>query len=37
LAAERCATEVPELDEVSPTHRAACHFWRDSDKIEETS
>ena len=37
LAAERCAAEVPELDQVSPTHRAACHFWRDSDKIEETS
>jgi oligopeptide transport system ATP-binding protein len=37
LAAERCAVEVPELDDVSPTHRAACHFWRDSEKIEETS
>jgi oligopeptide transport system ATP-binding protein len=37
LAAERCAAEVPELDHVSPTHRVACHFWRDSDKIEETS
>jgi peptide/nickel transport system ATP-binding protein len=28
-AAERCATETPELTEVTPGHRAACHFSRE--------
>lgn len=30
LATERCRVEVPELREISPGHRAACHFAEDA-------
>ena len=26
FAQERCAAEVPELTEVAPGHKVACHF-----------
>jgi peptide/nickel transport system ATP-binding protein len=29
FAQPRCADEEPELDEVSPGHQAACHYWRE--------
>ena len=37
LAAERCAAETPALETVSPSHKVACHFWRDSDRIVEAT
>ena len=30
MAQERCKTENPELREVCPGHRVACHFWEES-------
>ncbi|HEY3109691.1 MAG TPA: ABC transporter ATP-binding protein, partial [Chloroflexota bacterium] len=29
FARPRCAEEEPELDEASPGHQAACHYWRE--------
>jgi oligopeptide transport system ATP-binding protein len=29
LAIERCATEVPAVEEIGPGHRVACHRWRE--------
>lgn len=28
-ATERCAQEIPALEEAEPGHFVACHFWRD--------
>jgi oligopeptide transport system ATP-binding protein len=27
LAIERCAAEVPQVEEIAPAHRVACHRW----------
>jgi oligopeptide transport system ATP-binding protein len=29
LAIERCAAEVPEVEEAGPGHQVACHRWRE--------
>jgi oligopeptide transport system ATP-binding protein len=29
LAIPRCAAEVPEIEEIGPGHRVACHRWRE--------
>jgi oligopeptide transport system ATP-binding protein len=29
LAIERCAAEVPAVEEIAPGHRVACHRWRE--------
>ena len=29
LAIRRCADEVPEVEEIGPGHRVACHRWRE--------
>jgi hypothetical protein len=28
-AQERCRTEMPALEQVTPGHVAACHYWRE--------
>ena len=30
LAIQRCADEVPAVEEVAPGHRVACHRWREA-------
>jgi oligopeptide/dipeptide ABC transporter ATP-binding protein len=29
LAFERCAAEVPAIELIAPSHRVACHRWRE--------
>jgi len=36
LAIQRCADEIPTVDDIAPGHRVACHRWREVEAVGQS-